>query len=195
MVHLLKGLTSRSSRLVLATLLVAAAGAFALNAEAAADGVGGAGGPGMHGGMRGGEGGPGMGLGLGMMGNPHRMERVLDSVNASAEQRTQIRQIMQTAHADMKNQHQAGKALHEQNRALFAQPNVDARAVETNRQQLMAQHEAASKRMSQVMLDVSRVLSPDQRKQLSERMAERMTERSAMMQRHQAERGALDKKP
>ena len=195
MVHLLKGLTSRSSRLVPATLLVAAAGAFALNAEAAADGVGGAGGPGMHGGMRGGEGGPGMGLGLGMMGNPHRMERVLDSVNASAEQRTQIRQIMQTAHADMKNQHQAGKVLHEQNRALFAQPNVDARAVEANRQQLMAQHEAASKRMSQVMLDVSRVLSPDQRKQLSERMAERMTERSAMMQRHQAERGALDKKP
>ena len=192
MVHLLKGLTSRSSRLVPATLLVAAAGAFALNAEAAADGVGG---PGMHGGMRGGEGGPGMGLGLGMMGNPHRMERVLDSVNASAEQRTQIRQIMQTAHADMKNQHQAGKVLHEQNRALFAQPNVDARAVEANRQQLMAQHEAASKRMSQVMLDVSRVLSPDQRKQLSERMAERMTERNAMMQRHQAERGALDKKP
>ena len=184
MVHLFKGLTSRSSRLVLATLLVAAAGAFALNAEAAPDS---AGGPGMHGGMRGGEGGPGMG----MMGNPRRMERLLDSINASAEQRTQIRQIMQTAHADMKNQHQAGKALHEQNRALFAQPNVDARAVETNRQQLMAQHEAASKRMSQVMLDVSRVLSPDQRKQLSERMAERRS----MMQRHQAERGALDKKP
>ena len=190
MVHLFKGLTSRSSRLVLATLLVAAAGAFALNAEAAPDGAGGAGGPGMHGmhgAMRGGEGGPGMG----MMGNPQRMERLLDSVNASAEQRTQIRQIMQTARADMKNQHQSGKALHEQNRALFAQPNVDARAVEANRQQLMAQHEAASKRMSQVMLDVSRVLSPDQRKQLSERMAERRS----MMQRHQAERGALDKKP
>jgi Spy/CpxP family protein refolding chaperone len=42
--------------------------------------------------------------------------------------------------------------------------------------------------MMQAMLDVSRVLTPEQRKQL----AERMQQRRSMMERHMNERRALD---
>ena len=69
--------------------------------------------------------------------------------------------------------------------------SVDARAVETLRQQMLAQHDLTSKRMTQVMLDVSRVLTPEQRKTLSDRMAQRR----AMMERHQAERSTMERTP
>jgi protein CpxP len=171
------------------TLVVAVAATVAQTASASPHGgMGGHGRHGQHDGM----GGPGMGgPGMAMMGQPRHMERLLDGVNASAEQRTQIRQILATARADMAAQHEAGRKLHEQNQALFAQPSVDARAVEALRQQMLAQHDQASKRMTQAMLDVSRVLTAEQRKAL----AERMDQRRQMMERHRAERAAVDPAP
>ena len=73
--------------------------------------------------------------------------------------------------ADLQAQREAGRALREQARQLFAQPTVDARAAEALRQQMLAQHDQASKRMLQAMLDISRVLTPEQRKQMAERMS------------------------
>lgn len=120
-----------------------------------------------HGMMGGGHGGPGgMMMGLGS-------DRMLDAVNATADQRTQIRQIMDAAHADLKAQREAGRALHDQLRQAFVQPTVDARTVEALRQQQVAQHDAASRRMMQAMLDVSRVLTPEQRARIAEHMAQR----------------------
>ncbi len=176
-------------RLLMATLVVAVAGSMAHTAMAAPGaGPGGYGGPGGHGGhgMMGGPGGPGgAGMGFGM-GHPRQVERMLDSVNASAEQRSQIQQILQAARTDLQAQREAGRALHDQMRALFTQPTVDARAVETLRQQKLAQHDQASKRMSQVMIDVSRVLTVEQRKTL----ADRMGQRRAWMEQHRAARPA-----
>ena len=86
----------------------------------------------------------------------------------------------------MRAQHEAGRALREQAMALFTQPTVDANAVEALRQKQMAVHDEASKRMTQAMLEISRVLTPEQRKQI----AEQMTQRREMMQRHQRERQA-----
>lgn len=127
----------------------------------------------------------GPGPGAGMMGGGPMMggamsERALDAVNATAEQRAQVKQIMDAARADMRAQHEAARPLHDQMRQLFTQPTVDARAAETLRQQLLAQHDRASQRMMQAMLDVSRVLSPEQRAKLAELKAQR---RSMMEQR------------
>ena len=160
-------------RLLVATAAVALAGGLSQTAWAAPHD-----GPGMHGGP-----------GMGMMGHGRHMDRMLDSVNATPEQRTQIKQILQTAHADGAAQREAGRKLHQQSQALFAQPNVDARAVEALRQQMLAQHDQASKRMTQVMLDVSRVLTPEQRKTLADRMAQRR----AMMERHRSERESVER--
>ena len=140
-----------------------------------------------HAGHRGG----GMdGPGMALM-HPHHMERVLDSVNATAEQRAQIKQIVQAAHSDLKAQREAGRAMREQGQALFVQTNVDARAAESLRVQMVAQHDQASKRMLQAMLDVSRVLSAEQRKALGDRLAQR----KAMAERHRVERESMAPAP
>jgi Spy/CpxP family protein refolding chaperone len=118
----------------------------------------------------------------------HMLERGLDAVNATPEQRTRIRDIMQAAAADMRQQREASRGLREQAMALFAQPTVDAGAVETLRQQMVQQHDQSSRRWTQALLDASAVLTPEQRKQL----AERMQQRREMGERHRRERRALE---
>jgi len=176
---------SRPARLYLAGMALALAGAWATAAEAAPAGgpmmmaqgpMGGHGGPGAHGGP----GGPG-GMFEGML------VRMLDRVNATPEQRTQIQQIMHNQASEMRAQHEAGRALRQQAMTLFAQPTVDANAVEALRQKQLAMHDAASKRMTTAMLEISRVLTPEQRKQ----MADYMGQRSEMMQRHMRERQGM----
>ena len=171
----------RPLRVLFATATLALAASLSPTAMAAPGGMMG-GGPGGHGDHRGhgGHGGQDMA--------PQRLERMLDVVNATSEQRTQIKALANTLRTDMKAMHELGKRLHDQNRALFTQPTVDARAAEVLRQQMQARHEQASKRMLQFKLDMSRILTPDQRKQF----ADRMDKRKSMMERHRSEREALD---
>ena len=167
-----------AARLVGGTVLVAVLSSIALSA--AADG-----GSGRHAGP-GGHGGHGMGMMEGRM-----AERMLDSVNATAEQRAQIKQITERARGDMKAQHEAGRAMREQGMKLLTQPTVDANAVEALRQQMMQQHDQASRRRMLAMVEVSRVLTPEQRKQLADRMGQRRD----MMQRHMQERRSMEGGP
>lgn len=136
----------------------------------------------------GGFGGPGL-----FAGSPERVSRMVDhmlrDVNATEAQRTQIKQIVTAAAADLKTQHEAGKGLHERATQLFTSATVDAAAAESLRQQMLAQHDQSSKRVMQAMLDISRVLTPEQRTKL----AERMKQRRDMMQRHMRERQDLDR--
>lgn len=130
----------------------------------------------------------GFGPGL-FMGRPEHVDRGVDrllrGLNASDAQRSEIKQIARAAAADLMAQHEANRGLHGQELQLFAAPTVDARAVEDLRQKRLAQHDQASKRISQALLDVSAVLSPEQRAQLvarakerRERMKERLQNRS-----------------
>lgn len=126
-----------------------------------------------------GMGGPGMGP---MMGG--HVEHMLDMVDATETQRSQIKAIMDAARNDVKPQRESLRGLHEQGLALFSATNVDAAAVEALRQKGSALHEQVSKRMSQAMVDAARVLTPEQRsklaaklKQRHARMAERMKSR------------------
>lgn len=169
----------RALQLLGTGIFVALAGATVLSAQAAPmDGQRhGAMMGGRHGGMDGQHG----GMGAGMMGGP-RAERMLEAIGASAEQRVQIRQIMDAARTDLQAQRESGRALHEQMRQLFTQPTVDANAVEALRQQQLARHDAASKRRMQAMLDASRVLTPEQRT----RLAEMAGQRRGMMERRGA---------
>ncbi len=120
----------------------------------------------------------------GMMG-PGMGARVLDAVGATDEQKAQIRQIMDGARNDLQGQREAGRALREQMRALLAAPTVDANAVEALRQQQQAHREQASRRMTQAMVEASRVLTPEQR----QAMAEHSRQREQRMQQMQRQRG------
>jgi P pilus assembly/Cpx signaling pathway, periplasmic inhibitor/zinc-resistance associated protein len=144
-----------------------------------------------HGAPMGLMGGPG-----GFIGNPERVDRMVDrmlrDLNASEDQRTQIKQIARAAAADLKAQREASRGLHQKALELFTQPTVDANAVEALRQQRMAQAEQRSKRISQALVEISQVLTPEQRTQLAERMkqrAERFKERKARHERHHGPRG------
>ena len=161
-----------ASRLVGGAVLVAVLGSIALSAWAQGHGA-------PHGG-------PEMGLMHGRM-----TERMLDGVNATPEQRAQVKQITERAVADMKAQREAGRALREQGLQLFTQPVVDANAAEALRLQMMQQHDQASRRMMQTMLEISRVLTPEQRKQLAERIAQRRD----MARRHMQERQSVEGAP
>ena len=125
-------------------------------------------------------------------GSPERVARavdhLLDGLNATQAQRTQIKQIATTAAADLKAQREAGRGLHAQGMQVFAAPTVDAAAAEAVRQQMSAQHEQASKRMLQAMLDVARVLTPEQRARVAARMKDREAAMRDRMQRMQQER-------
>lgn len=110
-------------------------------------------------------------------GPPERIERgvdrMLDGVQATDAQRAQVKQIALAAAKDMKAQREAGRGLFERDMQLFATPVVDANAAEQVRQQMLSQHDQASRRMLQAMLEISRVLSPEQRATLAQRMKDR----------------------
>ncbi|MES2098641.1 MAG: Spy/CpxP family protein refolding chaperone [Pseudomonadota bacterium] len=176
-------LPQQGSRLVMrlmavSVFVVAAAGAaFSAHAQ------------GHHGPGRGGPGGAGM-----MMfgGAPEQVgrsvDRMLDGLNATDAQRTQIKQIATAAAADLKTQRDAARGLREKGLQIFTAPSVDSAAAEALRQQMSAQHEQASKRMLQAMLDVANVLTPEQRARIGERMKERQAVMKDRMQRMHQER-------
>jgi protein CpxP len=143
----------------------------------------------MHGPMQG-PGGPGM-----MMfgGSPEQIarhvDRMLDGLNATDAQRAQIKQIAQAAAADLKTQREATQGLHERSMQIFTAPTVDANAAESVRQQMLSAHDQMSRRMLQAMLDVSRVLTPEQRAKIGERMKQREAVMRDRMQRMQHEHG------
>lgn len=114
------------------------------------------------------------------------IDHMLDGLGATEAQRAQVKQIAMAAAADLKTQREAGHALHEKSMEVFAAPTVDAAAAESLRQQMLAQHDQASKRVLQAMLDASKVLTPEQRAKLAERFKQR---RAIMQERMQREHG------
>ena len=172
------------SRLLLSSLLVGGAALSAVAVQAQPAQPGGPGGyAGHRGHMMGGEHGH-HGGGMDMKWSGH----MLDAVKATPEQRAQIQKIMESARTDLQAQREAGKALRGQLMQAMTQPNIDANAVEQVRQKMLAQHDQVSKRRMQAMVDAARVLTPEQRKQLSDRMSQRRD----MMERHHRERRALE---
>ena len=162
---------ARGMRWMLSGMVVAVAATFALSAWAM---------PGGHGdhGMDGG----------GMMMGGRGAERMLDGINATDAQRTQIRQIFQAAANDMKAQREQRRALHERGLQIFSAPTVDAAAAESVRQQMVQLHDQASKRRLQAMLDASQVLTPEQRVKLAERMKQHGEMMRQRMERRQGAR-------
>jgi len=131
-------------------------------------------GPGHHGG-------PAMMAAGGLFGG--HMDHLLDAVNATDSQRSQIDAIFKAARQDLAGQRDAGKKLHEQMLTLYTATNVDAAAIEAVRVQLSAQHEAASKRLSQASIEAARVLTPEQRAKLADIIKKRQARMAA---HHQA---------
>ena len=141
---------------------------------------------GMHGGMHG---------GMMFRGSPEHMGRMidhmLDGLGASDAQRSQIKQIAASAAADLKAQGEGGRALRQRAMQAFTAPTVDAGAVEQLRQQMVQQHDQMSRRTTQAMLDIARVLTPEQRTRLGERMRDRQARMEDRMKRMESMRQGM----
>lgn len=131
----------------------------------------------------------------GRHGGGHMMERVLDSADATKEQRTKIRQIMVAAEEDQR----AARAGQQDDRGammnLLAQPKIDVAAIEKLRAQRVATHDASSKRMTQAMVEAANVLSPEQRKKVADQMAQMQHRRAMMQEKGQGPGAGPDRQP
>ena len=136
----------------------------------------------MDGDMHGHMGGPDMMF----RGSPQRIGRMvdfmLDGLHASDAQRSQIKQIAVQAAADLKTQMMG---LRQRGMQVLTAPTIDPAAAEQVRQQMLQQHDQMSRRVMQAMLDVAKVLTPEQRATIGERMRDRQARMEDRMQRMQ----------
>lgn len=132
-------------------------------------------------GERGGDGRPGVALMAPMAGlpldNPARLDRMLerlsDKLNLQPAQRDQLRQIAQRTAQDVAPLREQARQLHDERRRLWTQPTLDESAITALRERTQALHGQLSARTEQGLLEAARVLTPEQRQQLAERMARR----------------------
>ena len=124
-------------------------------------------GPGHHPGMRH-RGGQGGGIGAFLIGP--RVERMLDFVKATPEQRAEIRKISGAARDELKAQRTANRAGRDVFMNAWGAAAIDTVALERERQRQQSQREQMSKRMMQAVTDIGKVLTADQRKMITDRM-------------------------
>jgi Spy/CpxP family protein refolding chaperone len=101
------------------------------------------------------------------------VRHVLEEVDATPEQKTQINDIVAAATKDLEALHQQHGGVHEQLHEIFTAPAIDRVKLEAVRAEHMQALDAASKRCAAALADAAEVLTPEQRKTLGEKMAKR----------------------
>ena len=97
------------------------------------------------------------------------LDRALDIAKATPEQRADIRRIAGAARDDLRAARRADPA---RNRdawlAAWSAEQVDAAALDKQRQEQAARRDATARRMVQAAVDIGKVLKPEQRRALAE---------------------------
>ena len=101
-----------------------------------------------------------------------RLDRLLDEALASPTQRAQAHKIFDAADTQLLRSRADELRDRTQMAQLFAQPVVDATAVEAVRQRIEARHDAQSRRATQALIDVSLVLNAGQRQAIARQLAD-----------------------
>jgi Spy/CpxP family protein refolding chaperone len=91
-------------------------------------------------------------------------------VDATEAQKQQLGPIVKAAARDLLPMRDRMRDARLQAVALLSQPSIDRAALEALRANQLQQAEQASRRFTQALADVADVLTPEQRKQLAERM-------------------------
>jgi protein CpxP len=135
-------------------------GGLALVAVAGAGAAIAGGGWGGHGGWR--HGGHGFGMG--------GVERILDEVDATAEQEEKLWAIIDGARGEVRPIMRGFRDAHEQAVELLKAPTIDRAAVEKLRAERIAAIDQASQKMSAALVEAAEVFTPEQRAKLALRM-------------------------
>jgi len=94
-------------------------------------------------------------------------------VDATPEQQQKLGAIAKQAAQDLAPLREQHREARKQALELFTAPKVDRAAVEKLRAAHVAQAETASRRLTQALADAADVLTPEQRKQLAQRLEHR----------------------
>ena len=100
------------------------------------------------------------------------LDRLLDQAQASPTQRAQAHQIFDAADVDLRQGRGAERADRDQMAQLFSQPSVDVAAVEAVRSRIEQRHDLESRRATQALIDVSLVLTAQQRQVIASQLAD-----------------------
>ena len=115
----------------------------------------------------------GSGAGDAQQWSERRIERLLQAVGGTPEQKTKLTQLASSAMQDMQPLREQHRAARKKGMALLAAPTIDRSALEQLRAQQMGLADSMSKRLLQHLADAADVLTPAQRTKLAERMAQR----------------------
>jgi protein CpxP len=97
-------------------------------------------------------------------------QRLVRSVDGTAEQKEKISAIAKAAATDLVELRKQGGDLRRQGMELLKAPTIDRDAIEALRSRQMAVADALSKRMSSALTETAEALTPEQRVKLAERM-------------------------
>jgi Spy/CpxP family protein refolding chaperone len=151
-----------------AAALIVAAGAIGFTAYAKEPG-------GRHGGMMGG----------------FMIERMLDRVDATEEQRTKINAIVEKTRDELSDLRGERQAMMMDMSAILKSPTVDRGAIEAKRAERLAKMDGVSKTISTAFGDIAEVLTPEQRKIVAALIEDR-AERGGKRERGHRRQGNLD---
>jgi protein CpxP len=108
--------------------------------------------------------------------DPASMDKHVDAIvnhvlaDGTTEQKAKVSAIAKAALTDLRPIQEQMHAAHAQAAALLTQPTIDRVALEQLRATEISQLDAASKRITQAILDADDVLTPEQRVKLGEQL-------------------------
>lgn len=162
--HQRRGFFRRAGMFAAVAAAAAALGGAALHAHAH-------GGPGFRGAMFGGP------ANADPAKQEERIERMLKhlfaAINATPEQQQKLTPIVRQAARDLQPLRAQMHTVRQQAAQLMSAETIDRAAIENLRSEQLKAAEAVSRRMTQALADAAEVLTPEQRKQLAERMQRR----------------------
>ena len=101
----------------------------------------------------------------------HRVDKMLDRIDASDEQRAKVKPILMAASGDMRALY---LEMRESRRSLVTAltgADVDRQSIESLRAARMASMDQASERVLRALADVAEILTPAQRAEIAEKLA------------------------
>lgn len=120
-----------------------------------------------------GMGGYGMRAGMGADFAEYRLEKMLESIQATPEQTEKVKSIFGSARDELLPMAESLRGTREEVARILAAPTLDRAAAETLRSVRVAALDTASRRITTALLDVADVLTPEQRAKLVEHFKER----------------------